>query len=587
MVFADVEFRAQRLLGPLALLEEFQLAQHVAAGLARPHAIALDLGDGFAFRIAQGVDIEFQGLFAAPFQAMHAAVHHQPHAAEHGVVQLPDGAEGIVLIHADLHRHLLGIQRPAFDIGAEPQRLADQRQLGFLRDRDLHVMAGDRLVEGEGRQHEARHFGGIAQVDPVDAGPLSVQRGAVVIAAGRRSLDVLGHALDHHIGLGQGDEQLGQLGPHLLHLLVQVGDQLFLGRVGVGIKLLGILVEARQALAHRALGHAMGLHDGVDLGGMVAHDVHAGLVDLLRRQAGGRPIGQRVPVILFALGQLPHARVMGGLFLHLLHQRDLAIQRGIDLVFHRFGGGSAIVAGELGLFGAAHHRFRQRRFVGIGAAQLGHRHHQLVQGKVRRDHAHRHVMAGRFDFLVQRFGKGAKPRHIGIGIGPGLDGVLGVQEAGPVDGIAAELAEDIGLAGRGGTIVEALRRFVARRQAVQHHIVVRLVLAADRIAIKSLQTLKLAGLQRLQLGDAGERGIVDQRLLVGARALVQAQRRDADGRQIQLLLHEDVEQIVQRLGAAGGGEGAQGGHGNGSSAGLQRMATVKKHGKFPSWLRQG
>ena len=442
-------------------------------------------------------------------------------------------------------------------------------------------------MEGEGRQHEARHFGGIAQVDPVDARPLAVQRGRIVIAAGRAGLDILGHALDHHIGLGQGDEQLGQLGPHLLHFLVQVGDQLFLGRIGVGVKLPGVLVEARQALAHRALGHAMGLHDGVNLRGMVAHDVHAGLVDLLRRQAGGRPIGQRVPVILFAIGQLPDARIMGCLFPHLLHQRDLAVQRGIELVLQDLGGGGAIIAAQLGLPGAAHHRFGQRRLVRIGRAQPGHGQQQLVQGKVRRDHAHRHVMAGHFDFLVQRFGEAAQSRQIGIGIGLALDGVLGVQEAGPVDDIAAELAEDIGLSDGGRAIVEALCCFVAGGQAVQHHIVIGLVLAADRIAVKGLQPRQLAGLQRFLPDDAGQRGIVYQRFLGGAVPGVQAQRGGGDGRQVELFLHEGVEQIVQRLGGAGGGKGRHGGHGNGSSAGLQRMATVKKHGNFPSWLRQG
>ena len=351
---------------------------------------------------------------------------------------------------------------------------------------------------------------------------------------------------------------------------------MFLGRVGIGVKLLGVLVHGRQALADRALGHAVGLHDGVDLGGMVLDDVHAGLVDLVRRHVGGGPLHQRVAVILLALGQLPHAGVMRGLLLQLLHQRDLAIQRGIDAVLHHLRGRGAPVAGDVLFPGAAHHRFRHRAGFGRGRTQLGQGRHQLGQREVGRDHAQAGIMALHVQFLVHGMREGAQPRDIGVGVVFRLDGVLGVQEGRRVDGIAGQLAEDIGLPRAGRAVIEVAVGVFTRRKVEHHHVKVGLVLAEEGIAVECLQPLELAGVHGLLLGDAGQRGVVDQPLFAGALGGIQAQRGGQGGGEVQRLLHEVIEQRVQRGTATSRESGRRGTDGKGGGAGFQR-GTAGKH----------
>src|SRR4249919_1508620 len=63
---ADIEAIAQCLFRLLAEAQPCELAYHVAAGLAGPHAVALNLGYDAGFWCPKSVDIVSDGLFAAP-----------------------------------------------------------------------------------------------------------------------------------------------------------------------------------------------------------------------------------------------------------------------------------------------------------------------------------------------------------------------------------------------------------------------------------------------------------------------------------------------------------------------------------------
>src|SRR4051812_8175826 len=102
---------------------------------------------------------------------MHAAVDYQADATEDCIVKLSEMAPRIVGVHADLHSELLSIECPAFCIGIEARKLADQRQVRLLLNRALKMVAGNRFMEGECGQGPARRLGGVPQIDIIAARP--------------------------------------------------------------------------------------------------------------------------------------------------------------------------------------------------------------------------------------------------------------------------------------------------------------------------------------------------------------------------------------------------------------------------------
>ena len=162
-------------------------------------------------------------------------------------------------------------------------------------------------------------------------------------------------------------------------------------------------------------------------------------------------------------------------------------------------------------------------FSGAGAAQLVHLQQGLGQREVRRHHAQRDVVARDFDLLIHGRGKAFQPRQIGLGIGFGLDGMLGVQERRQLAIIAGQLAEDIGLARAAGTIGKARVGLGIGLQPIQDHVITDRILGAQRGAVESCEPGKLAGGDGFVLGDSGQGCIVDLAFLIGARAGIQPQ----------------------------------------------------------------
>ena len=145
---------------------------------------------------------------------MDAGVDHETHRAPHLVVETAH--VGIRIgIEAHLLGQQLGIEPPAFDIGRRAVLRAetrDARQL--LRDRDLHVMAGQAFVIGGALEVPQRHRRHVGQVHVVDARPRAIRRARIVVLHAALLFAERLDALHDQIGLRQDAEIFRQLRLH-------------------------------------------------------------------------------------------------------------------------------------------------------------------------------------------------------------------------------------------------------------------------------------------------------------------------------------------------------------------------------------
>jgi hypothetical protein len=103
------ELRPQRLFRLLAQLENAQHADHVGASLARPGDVALHF---------LRADAVVDRLLAGPALGVQAGVDHQAPRAEQFRAERAEQARNVAFIPALLHRQALGVQAPAFAVGA-------------------------------------------------------------------------------------------------------------------------------------------------------------------------------------------------------------------------------------------------------------------------------------------------------------------------------------------------------------------------------------------------------------------------------------------------------------------------------------
>ena len=105
---------------------------------------------------------------------MDAGVDDETDGAEELGVEAAVVADG-VLVEADLFAELLGVERPAFGVGA---KAGVETELGqtceLLLNRDLHVMAGDAFVVGDGLVEQQRSVGEVAGGDDDAPGSFAV-----------------------------------------------------------------------------------------------------------------------------------------------------------------------------------------------------------------------------------------------------------------------------------------------------------------------------------------------------------------------------------------------------------------------------
>ena len=152
--------------GEAAQPVDLAMADLVAAGLARPGAIAVDLALDVAARRAVGGREPLDRMVAGPALGVEPGVDHQPAGAERNRLKIAEPPERIALVAAELVAELLGIERPAFRISVEGEQRAHQRQAISIFA--LPDMARYALVIGEGGRREARPGRGVVQVDVVD-----------------------------------------------------------------------------------------------------------------------------------------------------------------------------------------------------------------------------------------------------------------------------------------------------------------------------------------------------------------------------------------------------------------------------------
>src|ERR1700722_7470486 len=125
----DVKLWTEVFLRALAIVEPHRMSDLVAAGLTRRCAVTLDFAGDESRRVALLVDEIPDRLFARPFEVMNAGINHATIGAEELKFEIADAAEWIVVIHADLVGELFSIERPAFAIAREADRLADKGQI--------------------------------------------------------------------------------------------------------------------------------------------------------------------------------------------------------------------------------------------------------------------------------------------------------------------------------------------------------------------------------------------------------------------------------------------------------------------------
>ncbi len=473
------------------------MADLVAAGLAGGGDVAVDLALGFGAAVAGLGAQPGDRLFAGPALGVHAGVDHQAAGAELLGLQVADLAEGVVRIQTHLVGQLFGVERPALHIGVEAPEAVDQREEVALGDVGaLPDVAGDGLVIGQGGQLEARPHARVLEVDVVDRRPRAIHGAAVHVAQRGPALDVRRHALDHHGGGVGGVERLGQQRAHGGDAAVQVVDDLGAAGIVVGEDEARIVAERGHALAHRPLGEALGLEEGVDAGGDGGHLLQAHGVDLVRRLGGAGADLQQPVVVGGAVGQTPDPGFVARLGPGGPQDRDLAVQGRIDLLVGERGGAGRPVAGQAGRFGLARQGDGKARLVRGGGAEPGHLAKGGVQDEAGRDDAQADIAADPLALLVQFGGESLHPREPGLSVLRGRDRMLGVEQFGDAGEGAGLLADQVGGGalghgrGQGVVAIDEAGAVGPQLVGIDGDVVVELAL--------DVQTGGVEGLQRLE-----------------------------------------------------------------------------------------
>src|SRR3546814_8885391 len=100
------------------------MAHLVAAGLAGPGAISVDLALYFLDRRAVGGREPLDSVVAGPPLGVEPRVDDQPAGAERHGLEIAEPSQRIAFVDAELVGELLGIERPAFRIGVEGEQRA-------------------------------------------------------------------------------------------------------------------------------------------------------------------------------------------------------------------------------------------------------------------------------------------------------------------------------------------------------------------------------------------------------------------------------------------------------------------------------
>ena len=181
---ALVETGPEGRFGPEPQLADLEFAELVAARLARPRDIPIDLGGDVELAQRRVPPHEVDGLLTRPAERVDAGVDDETARAPH---LIGEPAEVVVrrLVQTHLHAKPLAVQRPALAKRGHPHVAAKLRNvLEFLRDGALMMMTRNRLVE---RQRDHLVLGPLLQVIGVRVEPtgLAVAEVAAAVVRGR------------------------------------------------------------------------------------------------------------------------------------------------------------------------------------------------------------------------------------------------------------------------------------------------------------------------------------------------------------------------------------------------------------------
>ncbi|MNS95730.1 hypothetical protein D3C72_1300000 [compost metagenome] len=238
---------------------------------------------------------------------MQAGVGHQAAGAPHLVAEAAEAFVGGA-IDAHFFAQELGIEAPALGEGGH---VGAATVVGLIRrlllQGDLQVVAGDGLVDGQGRQFIQRTLVQLGGVDDIAAGHAVLHRAGVVAAGGVAVLDLARDGADAIGQAGQGSEQGGQAVVGALGDLGGLFQQLFAaGRIELRIG--AQEVEEAGEVAGPAGGAHFVLHPGADAGDLFQAD----LMHLIRGQVGGGVAAHGIGVEVAAAGAVGHAGLLRG-----------------------------------------------------------------------------------------------------------------------------------------------------------------------------------------------------------------------------------------------------------------------------------
>src|SRR5918999_2077138 len=144
-----IECVAKLALSVIAQLANFQLSDLVGERLTGPRDVPVNLDGDVVQRLAAVGREIVDGLLPAPSHRVQPRVEHQSHGPPH-VVRQRTKSRVRIRVQAQIVAKGFGVKSPPFDERGEAQMLPELRNvLELLRERNLQVMPGNRLVDRE------------------------------------------------------------------------------------------------------------------------------------------------------------------------------------------------------------------------------------------------------------------------------------------------------------------------------------------------------------------------------------------------------------------------------------------------------
>ncbi len=467
--------------------EDLELADLVRARLPRPHHVALDLAHhGGGVHAGVGDHVRDRAL-AGPALAVDAGVHHQPRGAEQLGLQRAERV-GRGRVEALLEREVLGVQRPALDVGRERDHAPEERHAGeLLRHRDLEVVPRDALVIRERAHAGTVGLARVAQVGVEHARPPAVERAALVVGAGAPGLAELRHATHLEPRVRPHMEQRVAAPARVVEDGLIVGEDARAARVARRIAEPRLVAERVHRAREPAVVDPLALEQRPHLGLDPRHLGQPERVDAVGTQVAGGVVTQAPRVVRIALGQRPHAVARARPVAHVLGRGDQPVpgrvHHGGDEPGEPLGEARAFGGGEvLRLHAAAGERLDQRRLGRRVIAERVHLGERALEHPARRVDPAPLARVDPLDHAVHRHAEARHALEVALRLARVVERMRVHHEVGQLDLEPAHLLDRVVVLGEAplpfGLVGEEPVEHVGREPPVRAHPAAR-VLAQD------------------------------------------------------------------------------------------------------------